>query len=538
MVKCVILLITILLIVIVCICKCTLKNDTNNKIIKENYGNDVAINGIYVRNTDGSWTVYRYHYSSLFDNVFVLYTGNYDTDSAVRYFENKNIPHVTFIKSNRTGKRFAQILRPELDIIIGTDNANTKIEEKTIKIPPFYSNQMKILSLDKTVIINNGNELIDFIKANNLLRYVQELKKDNTISEITWGDIKNIIARKQKADKFAQYVNMTKPRINNTQIQKFKDLSEKIQKFKPTTVLLLNNVSYDSNYTLSENQKKILGKLTGELDLSTLILGEDSNSKILEDFFVSNSILLESVNSMPPIEVENLSKEIDNIINQSSSSIVSYTSTPLVTVVDNTKLGVYIGQNDGKFKYFKYVVSGTQTIIGENSTQNKEFYDYIVDLDTRVNVLNYYFIKNPNDPNNQIVALFPNKSVIIGSSDKLSNYSSDNYIKINTESNLNIYTINKNIGNVLNGWTGGHGNDNPGVPLFKRTPEECMKIAEQQGKPAWGYRNYGHPLSEWRNTCMYYDPWFKDYYFKGNDNDKAHILACTKKDKQVVKGCV
>ena len=525
MVNCKILLITILLIVL-CIFKCTLKNDTNNKIIKENYGKDVSLNGIYVRNTDGLWTVYRYYYSPLFNNVFVLYTGNYDTDSAVRYFENKNIPHVTFITSNRTGKRFAQILRPELDIIIGTDNANTKTEVKTIKIPPFYSNQMRILSLDNTVIINNGNELINFIKANDILSYVSYVKD---ISEITWDRVRNAIAQKKRNNLLSTYLNSTKPRINNTQIQRLKELS---QRLKPTNKLLSNNVSYDSNYTLSENQKKLLAPLTQELDLGSLIL-EDSNSNILQDFFVSNSELLEQANSMPPIEVDNIIKEINNIIYNLPSTIVL--TAPLVTVVDSNKLGVYIGQNDGKFKFFQYLSSPTQTIIGMDSNQNKEFHDYIVDLDTRVNVLNYYFIKNPNDPNNQIVALFPNKSVIIGSSDKLSNYSSDNYIKINTESNLNIYTINKNIGNVLNGWTGGHGNDNP---LVKRTPEECMQLADKQKKPAWGYRNYGHPLKDWRNTCMYYDPWFKDYYFKGNDNDKAHILACTKKDKQVVKGCV
>ena len=520
----------------------------NNSIkSKENYYNDEDTNRLYIYNNN-NWLSYVYELS---DNNYFIKCDDYEVNlknpkcKEIEIYNDfimlkkriKNFDNLFII--NETNKKI-YIKNRSYEIIISNDvtgDGNIYLP----KIPSIKIGLVPRFDINNTLFIENGNKLANYIKMYYFSGADEYLRKICLGNEITWENGLNI-----------NYLNA----VNKNMKMDFNIYEKQISFIKNITLYLnselknerTNNVKYDiSNIRHNSVKKLLLGEyinIKGSTDIvpivdNILLVSKTNNLKIgdiLINYLKSVFTLLDQVDSMNTVRFNDIFDKIKIInLNTIKNPQSNITSPQLVTSIDNKELGVYVGQNDDKFKFFKYFSSGTQTIVGANSSQNKEFYDYIVDLDTRVNVLNYYFIKNPNDPNNQIVALFPNKSVIIGSSDKLSNYSSDNYIKINTESNLNIYTINKNIGNVLNGWTGGHGNDNP---LVKRTPEECMQLADKQKKPAWGYRNYGHPLKDWRNTCMYYEQWFKDTGFTGNDSDKAHILACTNKDKKVLQGCI
>lgn len=69
----------------------------------------------------------------------------------------------------------------------------------------------------------------------------------------------------------------------------------------------------------------------------------------------------------------------------------------------------------------------------------------------------------------------------------------------------------------------------------KETAASCLKWAQDNKYPAYGYRNETHPGPEWRNTCFSYT---KANAYPGNNDDTVHKMGCSDPSKSVLNGCV
>jgi hypothetical protein len=58
-------------------------------------------------------------------------------------------------------------------------------------------------------------------------------------------------------------------------------------------------------------------------------------------------------------------------------------------------------------------------------------------------------------------------------------------------------------------------------------PNVCKRLARAKGADVWGHRGIKHPSTKWRNSCFFYKTKSGQAKYKGNKNDKIHMIGCT-----------
>ena len=58
-------------------------------------------------------------------------------------------------------------------------------------------------------------------------------------------------------------------------------------------------------------------------------------------------------------------------------------------------------------------------------------------------------------------------------------------------------------------------------------PNACKALARAKGANVWGHRGINHSSSKWRNSCFFYKTKSGQAKYKGNKNDKIHMIGCT-----------
>jgi hypothetical protein len=304
----------VILLVLIIVLIYFIKNNKNCYTSIEKYGSGNN-NGVYIYTSSG-WKYYQNYYSSKYGWLIDINTNAFYNTYVNLLNANKNMNNNILTPNNNIQR--VSVSNPNVDIFIG-DNISGDI-----KIPSTYYYPLDLTG-NSIIFINNGNMLLDYIRLNNLNNYLRTKKT------ITWKDAFEALKQRDLSLKVSQILKDRPQLSNKSNINNIiNDINTKLKSklnIPTTSTLIDNNVSYDSNYTLTSQQKQLL-KPINDIILASYSL-TDGNSDLLNNFIETNARMLDAIQSLPP-------DDINNILSNSQLPLTTTPTTPTTTTTPTT----------------------------------------------------------------------------------------------------------------------------------------------------------------------------------------------------------